>query len=302
MRAMGWCGTELLAAGLGDGTPLFLLLILFLLLVLLPGTWRPLELRRGPGRVGYLPALGPSRGISARRSRRSGALPPPYPNGWYRVLDSEQLPRGAVRSLALLGECGIPAETRGRRGPGCRVGAERPRRIPGALQHGNPRPGVGRAPTRSPAGYPGHPFPGHLPWNSPIAPVPLPGHPRRDMGDLRWELHWGIRTFLPRHRAIPARVSRVLGHPHYGTGHPAPMPDLCLGSLSVRRTSLPEHPCWGTPKPCMRSAATLGHLCMSLSWGIPANMGMWARGVAQPKFLYRHQVSQLGHWRRYGSL
>ncbi|XP_010719414.1 cholesterol 7-desaturase-like [Meleagris gallopavo] len=44
---MGWCGTELLAAGLGDGTPLFLLLILFLLLVLLPGTWRPLEPRRG---------------------------------------------------------------------------------------------------------------------------------------------------------------------------------------------------------------------------------------------------------------
>ncbi|XP_042691728.1 cholesterol 7-desaturase nvd-like [Centrocercus urophasianus] len=101
---MGWCGTELLAAGLGDGTPFFLLLILFLLFVLLPGSWRPLELRRGPGRVGYLPVVGPSRGISARRSRRSGALPPPYPNGWYRVLDSEQLPRGAVRSVALLGE------------------------------------------------------------------------------------------------------------------------------------------------------------------------------------------------------
>ncbi|OXB80642.1 UNVERIFIED_CONTAM: hypothetical protein H355_005571 [Colinus virginianus] len=100
---MGWCGAELLAAGLGDGAPLFLLL-LFLLLVLLPGCWRPLELRRGPGRVGYLPGLGPSRGLSARRSRRPGALPPPYPNGWYRVLDSAQLPRGAVRSLALLGE------------------------------------------------------------------------------------------------------------------------------------------------------------------------------------------------------
>lgn len=118
---MGWCGTELLAAGLGDGAPLFFLL-LFLLLVLLPGCWRPLELRRAPGRVGYLPGLGPSRGLSARRSRRPGALPPPYPNGWYRVLDSAQLPRGAVRSLALLGECGIPAGPRGRRGPGCRVG------------------------------------------------------------------------------------------------------------------------------------------------------------------------------------
>ncbi|NXX16340.1 DAF36 desaturase, partial [Podargus strigoides] len=33
-----------------------------------------------------------------------GALPPPYPNGWYRLLDSAQLPRRAVRSLALLGE------------------------------------------------------------------------------------------------------------------------------------------------------------------------------------------------------
>ncbi|XP_021269951.1 cholesterol 7-desaturase-like [Numida meleagris] len=101
---MGWCGEELLAAGLGDGAPLFFLLLLFLLLVLLPGCWRPLELRRGPGQVGYLPDLGPSRGLSARRSRRPGALPPPYPNGWYRVLDSAQLPRGAVRSIALLGE------------------------------------------------------------------------------------------------------------------------------------------------------------------------------------------------------
>ncbi|XP_015734272.1 cholesterol 7-desaturase-like [Coturnix japonica] len=100
---MGWCGAELLLAGLGDGAPLFLLL-LFLLLVLLPGCWRPLELRRGPGQVGYLPGVGPNRRLSARRSRRPGALPPPFPNGWYRVLDSAQLPRGAVRSLALLGE------------------------------------------------------------------------------------------------------------------------------------------------------------------------------------------------------
>ncbi|XP_062447236.1 cholesterol 7-desaturase nvd-like, partial [Rhea pennata] len=56
----------------------------------------PLELRRDPGQVGCLPGLS--------RARHPGVIPPPYPNGWYRLLDSPQLPRGAVRSLTLLGE------------------------------------------------------------------------------------------------------------------------------------------------------------------------------------------------------
>ncbi|NWR78148.1 DAF36 desaturase, partial [Centropus unirufus] len=104
----GWCGAELPAAGLGRGALPFLpLLFLLLLVLLLWGCWRPLALRRGPGQVGYLPAPGLSRGQAARlarRARRPGALPPPFPNGWYRLLDSAQLPRRAVRSLALLGE------------------------------------------------------------------------------------------------------------------------------------------------------------------------------------------------------
>ncbi|XP_056207957.1 cholesterol 7-desaturase nvd-like [Falco biarmicus] len=103
----GWCGGALLLGGpghgaLGCGAPLFIFFLLVLLLLL--GCSRPLALRRGPGQVGYLPAPRLSRGRAARPPRRPGALPPPYPNGWYRLLDSAQLPRGAVRSLALLGE------------------------------------------------------------------------------------------------------------------------------------------------------------------------------------------------------
>nr|XP_005295690.1 cholesterol 7-desaturase nvd-like [Chrysemys picta bellii] len=68
---------------------------------------RPLALRRAPERVGYLPERGCSRRQAARRARRSrraGDLPPLYPNGWFRLLDSHGLPRGGVRSLAALGE------------------------------------------------------------------------------------------------------------------------------------------------------------------------------------------------------
>ncbi|OPJ86383.1 cholesterol desaturase daf-36-like [Patagioenas fasciata monilis] len=102
------CGAALLLAGLGRGGLLFLLPLFLLFLVLLVwGCSRPLVVRRGPGQVGYLPVPGLSRKQAARRARRyrrPGALPPPYPNGWYRLLDSAELPRGAVRSLSLLGE------------------------------------------------------------------------------------------------------------------------------------------------------------------------------------------------------
>lgn len=223
VRAMGWCGTELLAAGLGDGAPLFFLL-LFLLLVLLPGCWRPLELRRAPGRVGYLPGLGPSRGLSARRSRRPGALPPPYPNGWYRVLDSAQLPRGAVRSLALLGECGIPAGPRGRRGPGCRVGCGRPRRIHGVSLPEHPRPRMGTSALGVFAGVRAHPNPQPCRLSrTSLPPRALPPAQPHHADGTAWAPSPGHRSILD------GNSIGELEHSFPGSG-----------------ASLPEHLCVGT--------------------------------------------------------
>ncbi|CAM5102459.1 unnamed protein product [Natator depressus] len=93
----------------GRALPLLLLLLLLLAgaAALLRLCARPLALRRAPERVGYLPEPGCSRHQAARRARRSrraGELPPLYPNGWYRLLDSHGLPPGGVRSLAALGE------------------------------------------------------------------------------------------------------------------------------------------------------------------------------------------------------
>ncbi|XP_066436107.1 cholesterol 7-desaturase nvd-like [Eleutherodactylus coqui] len=94
-----------LAAGLLGGR---------LLLLLLPlacwGWWalnRPLELLRGPDEVGYIQERGRSRAQTAnmvRRRRRTGELPPVYPNGWYHVLDSALLRPGALRNVSLCGE------------------------------------------------------------------------------------------------------------------------------------------------------------------------------------------------------
>lgn len=39
-----------------------------------------------------------------RRLRKTGAIPPVYPNGWFRVLDSDQLKVGEVKYLSVLGE------------------------------------------------------------------------------------------------------------------------------------------------------------------------------------------------------
>lgn len=66
----------------------------------------PLELLRGPDDVGYIVENGRSKAQAAnevRRRRRTGDLPPVYPNGWYRVLDSHMLRRGEVRSVTVLG-------------------------------------------------------------------------------------------------------------------------------------------------------------------------------------------------------
>lgn len=66
----------------------------------------PLELLRAPEDVGYITEDGRSRAQAAnlvRRRRKIGELPPVYPNGWYRVLDSHLLGRGEVKNVSVLG-------------------------------------------------------------------------------------------------------------------------------------------------------------------------------------------------------
>lgn len=67
----------------------------------------PLELLRSADEVGYIAEDGRSRAQAAnevRRRRKTGELPPVYPNGWYRVLDSHMLDRGDVKNVAVLGK------------------------------------------------------------------------------------------------------------------------------------------------------------------------------------------------------
>ncbi|XP_077944358.1 cholesterol 7-desaturase nvd isoform X3 [Gasterosteus aculeatus] len=67
----------------------------------------PLEVLRGPDDVGYIAEDGRSRAQAAnevRRRRKTGELPPVFPNGWYRVLDSRRLQIGEVKSVSVLGE------------------------------------------------------------------------------------------------------------------------------------------------------------------------------------------------------
>eukprot|EP00066_Takifugu_rubripes_P010520 XP_003978421.1 PREDICTED: cholesterol desaturase daf-36-like [Takifugu rubripes] len=67
----------------------------------------PLELLRAPEDVGYIAEDGRSKAQAAnqvRRRRKTGELPPVYPNGWFRVLDSHLLHRGEVRNASVLGE------------------------------------------------------------------------------------------------------------------------------------------------------------------------------------------------------
>lgn len=67
----------------------------------------PLELLRAPDDVGYIAEGGRSRARAAnevRRRRKTGELPPVYPNGWFRVLDSHLLERGEVRNVSVLGK------------------------------------------------------------------------------------------------------------------------------------------------------------------------------------------------------
>ena len=66
----------------------------------------PLELLRSPDDVGYIAEDGRSRAQAAnevRRRRKIGELPPIYPNGWYRVMDSHMLQVGEVKNATVLG-------------------------------------------------------------------------------------------------------------------------------------------------------------------------------------------------------
>lgn len=66
----------------------------------------PLELLRAPEDVGYIAEDGRSKAQAAnqvRRRKKTGELPPVYPNGWYRVLDSHLLQRGEVKTASVLG-------------------------------------------------------------------------------------------------------------------------------------------------------------------------------------------------------
>ncbi|XP_028317975.1 cholesterol 7-desaturase [Gouania willdenowi] len=85
----------------------FVVLVLVLVLRwVLQLLFSPLELLRDPD-VGYIPEDGRSRAQTARyvrRRRKTGELPPVYPNGWFRLLDSHMLHTGRVRSVSALGE------------------------------------------------------------------------------------------------------------------------------------------------------------------------------------------------------
>lgn len=66
----------------------------------------PLELLRTLDEVGYIVEDGRTKAGAAnevRRRRKVGELPPVYPNGWYRVLDSHMLARGEVKNVFILG-------------------------------------------------------------------------------------------------------------------------------------------------------------------------------------------------------
>uniref|UniRef100_A0ACB8EZ83 Uncharacterized protein n=1 Tax=Sphaerodactylus townsendi TaxID=933632 RepID=A0ACB8EZ83_9SAUR len=102
----------LLLPGASWGLPLVALLSALGAAAWLAG--RPLRIWRSPEAVGYLGQAGWSRAQVARRvrkSRRTGHLPPVYPNGWFCLLESSRVAHGEVRNVAALGRYAIPDRT-----------------------------------------------------------------------------------------------------------------------------------------------------------------------------------------------
>eukprot|EP01135_Chromosphaera_perkinsii_P006406 Nk52_evm8s490 gene=Nk52_evmTU8s490 len=87
--------------------------VVWALFVTLPLLWvfqmvySPMEYIRNVEDVGYLPEKEKSIKDVAqqtRHQRNPGKLPPAYPNGWYRLLDSSDIQVGDVRKVDCLGE------------------------------------------------------------------------------------------------------------------------------------------------------------------------------------------------------
>ncbi|XP_076845007.1 cholesterol 7-desaturase nvd isoform X2 [Brachyhypopomus gauderio] len=102
-----WRKTGLAGAPARAATCIFAGVVLLAMGWLYRLLFAPLELLRSPDDVGYIAEDGRCRAQAAnevRRRRKTGELPPVYPNGWYRVLDSHMLEREDVRSVTILGE------------------------------------------------------------------------------------------------------------------------------------------------------------------------------------------------------
>ena len=55
-----------------------------------------------------------------RKQRKIGDLPPLYPNGWYEVMRSEELPVGAVKAVFMIGKhFAVFRRENGQVGTGC---------------------------------------------------------------------------------------------------------------------------------------------------------------------------------------
>ncbi|XP_046385248.1 cholesterol 7-desaturase nvd [Ischnura elegans] len=67
--------------------------------------FKPIEWTRGLEDVGFGHLSSqPGMVASARRLRRHGALPPPFPNGWFALMESGELHPGQVAHICALGE------------------------------------------------------------------------------------------------------------------------------------------------------------------------------------------------------
>nr|XP_057907802.1 cholesterol 7-desaturase nvd [Doryrhamphus excisus] len=102
-----WMDKALQGAAVHAGVCVFIGVIVVLFTALYKLLFSPLELLKAPEDVGYLTEDGRSKARNAndvRRRRKTGDLPPVYPNGWYRVMDSHMLRKGDVRDVTMLGE------------------------------------------------------------------------------------------------------------------------------------------------------------------------------------------------------